>query len=196
MMTLVKQKTTTRVLLIRPGATDLDDQGRIKGSLDMPLSDRGREQADAVATELAGVKIKSIFTSPCESARSTAAQICLGRDLKSKVIDCFKNLDHGLWHGKLIDEVRRNQPRAYRSGQDAPEDFCPPGGEPVAAARLRVAKAIRKIVRKGRNEVTAIVIPDPLAMIVESILRGEELDDVWKAETDTGRWTLIETESL
>ncbi len=35
-----------RVLLIRPGATDFDDQGRIKGSLDMPMSERGRQQVD------------------------------------------------------------------------------------------------------------------------------------------------------
>ena len=33
---IVRTPQASRVLLIRPGATDFDDQGRIKGTLDMP----------------------------------------------------------------------------------------------------------------------------------------------------------------
>ncbi len=193
---LLKQKTKTRVLLIRPGATEFDDQGRMKGSLDMPLSETGQEQAIAVAEELSGVKIKSVFTAPCESAVATAAKICQNRDLKARVIDCFRNVDHGLWHGKLIDEVKRNQPRVYRCGQETPSEICPPGGESIAEAKERVIKALTKIVRKGRSEVTALVIPDPLASVVEGILSDDQMENLWTAETDTGQWKLIETSKL
>ena len=36
----------------------------------------------------------------------------LARVTKSKVreLEGLANLDHGLWHGKLIDEVRRSHP--------------------------------------------------------------------------------------
>ena len=40
---IVRTPQASQVLLIRPGATDFDDQGRIKGTLDMPMSERGRQ---------------------------------------------------------------------------------------------------------------------------------------------------------
>jgi broad specificity phosphatase PhoE len=179
-------------LLIRPGATEFDDQGRIKGSLDMPMSERGRQQVTSLAKQLAAFDVKTIYTSPCESARETAQRVAKGRDVRIKVIDAFRNVDHGLWHGKLIDEVRRNHPRVYRQGQESPTDICPPGGESIRDAKARVINAVRKVVRKSGEPVIAIVIPDPMAWVVQSLLSGAELSDLWKAETDSGRWDLIE----
>ncbi|OYP38422.1 phosphoglycerate mutase [Rhodopirellula sp. MGV] len=189
----------TRVLLIRPGATDFDEQGRMKGCLDMPLSSRGCEQADALAEELAHVDLRTIYYAPCESASETARRLVerlerQGRDAKAKAVDAFRNLDHGLWHGKLIDEVRRNHPRVYRLGIEHPEVFCPPGGEPLGDARNRVSKAIRKCTKKARDGVIGLIIPEPLASVAENILNGEELKSLWKHETDSASWTLIETE--
>ncbi len=181
-----------RIVLVRPGATDFDDQGRMKGCLDMPLSDCGREQAERAADELAGVQLSGIFTAPCQSARETAARLANGRSTRVKVVECFRNIDHGLWHGKLIDEVRRNQPRVYRQGQDSPESVCPPGGETIQEAQERVLKALRKAVKKSASGVIALVIPDPLASVVQSMLEGEEMRDLWSAETDAGQWELIE----
>ena len=185
---------TGRVLLIRPGATDLDDQGRIKGSLDMPMSERGRQQVDLLTEQLGHFHVRTIFTAPSESARETAQRLARNRgDVRIKVVEGFRNIDHGLWHGKLIDEVRRNLPRVYRQGQDCPSDICPPGGESIRDAKARVIKAVRKVLRKSGDEVIAIVIPDPMAWIVESVLSGKELIDLWNAETDCARWELIES---
>ena len=189
---IVRTPQASRVLLIRPGATDFDDQGRIKGTLDMPMSERGRQQVSSLAEQLTEYPVGTIYSSPCESARETARQLAEGREARIKVIDAFRNVDHGLWHGKLIDEVRRNHPKVYRQGQDSPSDVCPPGGESIRDARARVLKALRKVVRKSGSEVIAVVIPDPMAWVVQSLLSGVELSDLWKAETDCGSWDLIE----
>ncbi len=192
MSLLLRAPVMSRVLLIRPGATEFDEQGRIKGSLDMPLSDRGRSQVASLAVELADVRLSTIFTAPCESARQTAEELARGRDIRVKTVGCFRNIDHGLWHGKLIDEVRRNQPRVYRTGMESPDELCPPGGEAIRDARLRVDRALRKVMRKGRETVVAMVIPDPLAAVVHGVIRGEELQNLWHFETDNGRWELLE----
>lgn len=198
---MIRAAALTRVLLMRPGATEFDDQGRMKGSLDMPLSTHGIEQAEALAKELGSVRVKTIYTAPCESAKQTAQcladrQRAAGNEAKIKVIDAFRNIDHGLWHGKLIDEVKRNHPRVYRQGSDHPDEFCPPGGEPIIEAKVRVAKALKKCLKKGRDDVIAMVIPDPMATVVQSLLRGDELSSVWKCETDAGEWSLIETDLI
>lgn len=190
---ILKSSPVSQVLLIRPGATEFDDQGRIKGSLDMPMSDRGRTQVRSLTEQLADFKVRTIYTSPCESARETADCLAEGRDVRIKVIDAFRNIDHGLWHGKLIDELKRNNPRVYRQGQDSPTDLCPPEGESIRDAKARVIKAVRKVIRKSGEDVIAIVIPDPMAWVVQSLLSGEELSDLWKAETDSASWELIES---
>lgn len=182
----------SRVILVRPGATDFDDQGRMKGCLDMPLSDLGREQVERIAAELAEIQLSEIISAPCESAVATADRVAEGRNLKVRVLDCFRNLDHGLWHGKLIEEVRRTQPRVYKQGQESPLNLCPPGGETIGQAKDRVIKAIKKVSKRSGAGTIALVIPDPLASIVQGILEGEELHDLWKSETDAAKWELIE----
>jgi broad specificity phosphatase PhoE len=191
---ILKSSSVAQVLLVRPGATEFDDQGRIKGSLDIPMSERGHQQVTSLTEQLAEVRVKTIYTSPCESARETAQRLARGRDVRIKTIDAFRNVDHGLWHGKLIDEVRRNHPKVYRQGKESPTELCPPGGESIRDAKARVIKAVRKVVRKSGDDVIAIVIPDPMAWVVESLLNGTELSDLWKAETDSGRWDLIESQ--
>ncbi|MBB3207147.1 MULTISPECIES: histidine phosphatase family protein [Pirellulaceae] len=193
-MISLRSAARSRVILIRPGATTFDEQGRMKGSLDMPLCERGREQVENLAEELAGIRLDAVYHAPCESAGETAAVLVEGRDLRPKMIDGFRNIDHGLWHGKLIDEIRRNQPRLYRSGAENPETVCPPGGESLDVAATRVMKAINRVLRKSRNQVVAFVIPDPMASLVAAHLNDEAMPDIWKVETDAGSWQLIEAD--
>lgn len=192
-MMLLRPRAVTQVLLVRPGATEFDEQGRMKGSLDIPLSKSGRMQARHVASELANMNFSSIYSSPCRSARQTAQRLAQGRANRVKIVDCFRNLDHGLWHGKLIEEVRRNQPRVYKCGQESPSEVRPPQGESIAEAKSRVIKGVHKLIKRPGQGILAMVIPDPLAMIVERELQGEQLSDLWAAETDHGTWTLIES---
>ena len=192
---ILKSSRVSRVLLVRPGATEFDDQGRIKGSLDMPMSQRGREQVTSLTKQVSEFQVRTIYCSPCESARETAQRLAGGRDdVRIKVVDAFRNIDHGLWHGKLIDELRRNHPRVFRKGQESPDEICPPDGESIRDAKARVITAVRKVLRKSGDEMIAIVIPDPMAWVVQSLLSGEELSDLWNAETDSGRWELIESQ--
>lgn len=187
------------VVLVRPGATELDEQKRIKGSLDMPLCSHGQQQARETAAALAGVAFDAIFCAPCESAQETARQLANQSQFKKakvKVVEGLRNVDHGLWHGKLIADVRRQLPRVYREGQDAPKNLCPPEGESIQHAWERAGAAIDKIVRKHRNATIALVIADPLASIVRSQLSGQELRDLWDAETDGGTWEWVATTAV
>lgn len=193
-MISLRTPSRSKLVLIRPGATSFDEQGRMKGSLNMPLSDFGRTQAQNLADELASLRLDAVYCAPCDSAEETASRLVEGRDIKPKIIEGFRNVDHGLWHGKLIDEIRRNQPRLYRSGADHPETVCPPGGESFQQAATRVKKAIDRVLKKSRNQVVALVIPEPLASLVAAQLNEEAMPDLWKAETSAGNWQLIEAQ--
>ncbi len=179
------------VLLIRPGSTNFDEEGRIKGSLDIPLSPRGIQQAEAAAKSLSGMKLDCLYAAPRESAQDTARYIARRTGWKQKTLECLLNVDHGLWQGKLVDEVRRLQPRVYRQFQEAPESVCPPGGETLADASARIDHVLDKLKRKHQGQRIGIVVPEPLASIVRCHFLGGTIEDMWKSETDAGTWYLL-----
>ena len=183
------------VVVVRPGSTLFDEQERIKGSLDMPLSASGIEQVHRIASEIAKLPISTVYCGPCESAQSTAKEIAEHTKAKWKVCDCFRNLDHGLWQGKLIDELKRQQPRLFKQLQENPRSFCPPGGETVAEAEARVEKLIVKLCKKHSNETIAVVIPEPLASLIAAKLKETDLGDLWKSECDNGSWEMIDSDT-
>lgn len=183
------------VVVVRPGSTVFDDEDRIKGSLDMPLSPSGQEQVHRIASEMAKFPIAFIYSAPCESAQSTAREIAEQTKSRWKICDCFRNLDHGLWQGKLVDDLKRQQPRLFKQLQENPRAFNPPGGETIAEAEARVEKMLSKLCKKHSDETIAIVVSEPLATLVANKLKDTELQDVWKSEQDDGKWEIIDTES-
>ena len=184
------------VLLIRPGATTFDVEGRIKGSLDIPLSSNGDEQVQRLAAELADVPLDCLYVAPSESAQQTAKAIRRLNSCRQKTQDSFRNLDHGLWQGKLVSEVKRLQPKVYRQFQEHPGDVCPPDGETIQEAIARLQPTIAKLFKRHRGGRIGLIVPQPLASIVRYVLTGGSLGDLWKAELDFGNFELLKVESL
>jgi len=85
----------SQVLVVRPGSTALDEQERIKGCLDIPLSESGKQQVLRAIDEFADVELKMIYCAPCESAQATAQMIAEKRQCKWKVCDFFSQ--HRPW---------------------------------------------------------------------------------------------------
>jgi phosphoserine phosphatase len=184
-----------RVVVVRPGATMFDEQERIKGSLDIPLSHQGVQQVHRVAIQMEHFPISYVYCGPCESAQATAKEIADHVNAKWKVCDCFRNIDHGLWEGKLIDEVRRQQPKLFRQVQENPRSFCPPGGESIDQAETRIAKQVAKLCKKHKDETIAVVIPEPLATLVANRLKEVDFVDMWESEQDDATWEMIDSET-
>jgi broad specificity phosphatase PhoE len=180
-----------KIILIRPGATDFDQQGRIKGTLDVPMNAKGNEQVARTIGELLDLKIDAVYCAPCQSCEGTAEALIVGRETKLKRLTDLKNVDHGLWHGKLIEEVKQLQPKVYRQWQDRPETVCPPQGEPVASAQQRVSSTLAKLRKRHQDGTIALVASEPLASIIRSQLRDTELGNLWKVECDAGGWEVF-----
>jgi phosphoserine phosphatase len=164
------------VVLIRPGCTDFDDQKRIQGSLELPLNERGQSQLEKVVDALLKIPVEIVLTGPCEPCRSTAKRVADALQISIKEKKSLVNLDHGLWQGMNVDDVRRKFPKAFSKWEDAPETVCPPEGEPIAEVQERIASALKKPLRKYNT--FAIVASEPLASLVSCALRGTIPDDL------------------
>jgi broad specificity phosphatase PhoE len=180
------------IVLIRPGSTDYDVQQRIQGSLDMPLNAQGITEAMQTAEQLRDKAIGVIYAPNTQPSLQTAEILGKVLGVKRKKIERLENLHMGLWEGMLIDDVRRKQPKVYRQWQDQPENVCPPEGEMLDEADERVRAALTKLLKRHKEGVVGLVVPEPLRSLARRFITGEELGDLWKAPNGHGWFEFLE----
>jgi phosphoserine phosphatase len=183
-----------QIVLIRPGSTDYDDQGRIQGTLDIPLNEQGTQEVQRLIDAVRPLGITTIYCGPCQSACQTASALAEALGVKLKKLDPLKNIDHGLWQGMLIEDVKRKQPKVFRQLQEQPEIICPPEGEMLSEAQERVQAALAKILKKHKEGTLGLVIPEPLASVVLGYLSQSEIGDLWTGASVCGKWEVVSLE--
>ena len=137
----------TRIWLIRHGEPLRKDI--CYGSLDIALSDVGRQQMARVAEYLKPEAITAVYTSPLsralESARIIAPEVTVVPDLRE--------MDFGELEGLAYDEIAVRYPDIYRNWSQV--RF--PGGESLPDMRDRVLRAFDAICRDREDQTIAIV---------------------------------------
>lgn len=172
------------IAIVRPGQTEFDEQERIQGALDLPLNDTGRAQTGEIIDRLRELAIDHVLTSPTDPAFTTALLIGEALGVPVKEIESLTNVDHGLWQGLCVEEIKRKQPKVFKQWQDAPESICPPQGETCEEALDRARKGLKKPLKRKGDYV--IVSLEPMATLIESVLTGGALQ-MPKPGKSTGR---------
>jgi broad specificity phosphatase PhoE len=172
------------ILLIRSGRTEYDCQGRIQGTLDVPLSEDGRTQVATAAAELADqqASLVALYAGPCRSAQESAEILSERFKLKVKTLEGLQNLNQGLWQGLTFDEVKSKQPKVYRQWHEKPDTVCPPEGETLHEARERLKKVLAKLAKKHKTGTVAIVLGQPLASVLRCMFHEGQLPTVCQGE--------------
>lgn len=137
----------TVVLLVRHGLTAGTGHvltGRTPG---IPLDDRGREQAAALAGRLAEVRLDAIVTSPLERCRQTAEAIAAARDgepLPVKEDEEFAEVNYGDWTGQPLKRLAKDP--LWRVVQAHPSAVRFPGedAESLLEVQHRAVQAVRE----------------------------------------------------
>ena len=172
------------LIVIRSGATDYELQGRIRGTLDIPLSDAGRADAAQAALLACAAAPDVIYTAGTACAIETGRVVAAACGLRPQRLANLHNLDQGLWQGMLVEEIRRKQPRLHRQWQDNPWAVAPPEGELLEEACERVEAALEKLVRRHPAGRVALIVPQPLDRIVRWLVSGESMGDLWHHESE------------
>jgi probable phosphoglycerate mutase len=144
-----KDQDKVRIAFLRHGPTDWNAQGRIQGSIDMPLSDAGRAKMAALAPP-EGFERARAFSSPLGRARETAALL----GLADATIDA-RLTEHawGAWEGMTREEIlaRDGDDAFARAGSAI--DFTPKDGESTRALMARVEAFIHDVARDDRDAI-------------------------------------------
>jgi probable phosphoglycerate mutase len=137
----------TLVLLVRHGLTAGTGHvltGRMPG---IPLDDRGREQASALAARLAAVPLDAIVTSPLDRCRQTAEAIAAARDGHPVAVTEDAELAevaYGDWTGKPLRRLAKEPMWRVVQAHPSAVRFPGPDGESMADMQHRAVAAVRK----------------------------------------------------
>ena len=125
-----KKNRGVRLLLVRHGETDWNRQQRFQGQIDVPLNPMGQKQAEQAAEFLKTVPIDRAITSPMLRPKATAEAILQHHpDLTLEQVPDLAEISHGLWEGKLENEIEQAYPGLLKQWQQAPETVQMPEGE-------------------------------------------------------------------
>ncbi len=148
---------TTRLLLIRHGATQLTAEDRFAGAVGVDLSDEGRAQAERLAERLRDDRICAVYCSPLSRTRETAEIVARPHNLVPVLRDGLREISHGRWEGLTRREVEERFPGEYEAWEADPFTFAPEGGESGVSVLARALPVVRDIVSAHPGENVAVV---------------------------------------
>jgi probable phosphoglycerate mutase len=146
---------STRLLLARHAVTAQTGpllSGRATG---IDLSDRGREQADALGRRLAELPVSVVYASPIERTTQTAEAIARHHDLPVLPLPGVLEADYGDWTGGKLTELAKTD--LWKTVQRAPSRARFPGGESLAEMQLRMVSALETVVADHPGELVVVV---------------------------------------
>jgi probable phosphoglycerate mutase len=129
------------VVLLRHGSTVWNEEGRMQGRRDIPLSDRGRAEVEAWRSQsrLADVVHAGTpwYSSPLRRAIETAEMLS---GAPPRCDPALIEMDWGDWEGLRLDELRRRHGTDFARNEAAGLDFRPQRGESPREVRERVVR--------------------------------------------------------
>jgi broad specificity phosphatase PhoE len=179
------------LILLRHGETEWSAAGRHTGRTDVPLTDRGREQAASLAPALAGRNVCAAFTSPAERATATAELAGLAG---AKQDPDLWEWDYGGYEGLTTRQIRAQRPGWYlwRDGV-IPGDADHPGETvwQVGARGDAVLGRVRELLPAGD---VVLVAHGHMLRVLTARWLGLEPSDGRLFRLDTGTFSTLGTE--
>ncbi|MEO5657081.1 MAG: histidine phosphatase family protein [Nitrospiria bacterium] len=127
------------VYLVRHGETAWTISRQHTGRTDLPLTEQGERDAEALSARLKGLAFAAVLTSPLQRARRTGELAGFGE--RAQPDPDLMEWDYGAYEGRRTAEIRTERP-----GWRLFEDGCP-GGETLGEVGARADRVIHRLRR-------------------------------------------------
>ena len=139
-----------RLVLIRHGSSTWNDERRIQGQLDPPLSEKGRDQARKLGARFRDTQVDAFYSSDLARARETAEAIAEQIGRPPEYLAELREVALGEWEGLQRDEIIARYPEQWERWTEHPSWDIVPGGEGTEAFEARVGAAIEGLIARHR----------------------------------------------
>ncbi|MGH3952095.1 MAG: histidine phosphatase family protein [Pseudonocardiaceae bacterium] len=136
----------TDLVLVRHGETIWHAENRYTGRSDVPLTERGRQQAEQLAGWAKQARLDAVWVSQLERALNTAAAVARAIGVRPIVDERLAELDFGDGEGLTGAEMQQRFPDAREAFQRDPVANHLPGGEDPHDAVGRATGCLAEIV--------------------------------------------------
>gem|GEM_PF-3812318 len=164
------------VTLVVAGPTTWDEQERLGGRADMPLSGLGLELARRHANELNRTRsLGCVVSGTDEASRETARLISQQSNDPGRVRaePDLVEMDVGLWEGMRRSELLGRCPKVCRGWEADGNAFTPPEGESFAEVTDRIGRVMERLVGRSRGDGLTLVVRPIVAGVVKTWLAAE-----------------------
>ncbi len=184
-----------RLILVRHGTTIWNEEGKYQGVIDVPLSDKGRQEAKRVANRLQNEDIKAVYSSHLVRARETAEIIARPHGLPVKVIREIGEINFGDWEGLTSQEIiKQFGEDAYRLWLEDPGKVEISGGDRLSDFGERVLKGFNQVVQAHPEDTVVMVTHGGALMTLGCHLHGEDLTCFRKYYHQNAAISVVEVE--
>lgn len=146
-----------KIYLVRHGEVQSNAERVFVGRADLPLNEKGLQQARDVAEEIAKRRIEKVYASSLERAASTGRIIAERAGVAIDLMDAFREFDYGEWEGMEQAKVPHIDPEFFVRWRESPLDIRVPGGETITEVVERAFPVFLEIIRKHLHEDIAVV---------------------------------------
>ncbi|MFB6169318.1 MAG: histidine phosphatase family protein [Haloferacaceae archaeon] len=146
------------VLLARHAESTWNRQGRLQGWAPTELTDRGRDQAAALAARLAARSPDRLLSSDLERTVETAEIVASETALDPALDRAWRERDYGFLQGLPADEAFERFPRLSPANDEAAPDERPEGGESIRTFTDRVTQGWDRLVAGLAPDETVVVV--------------------------------------
>ncbi|MBN1197290.1 MAG: histidine phosphatase family protein [Candidatus Aminicenantes bacterium] len=183
-MTVEKKANHQRVLyLIRHGETRSNREGIFRGRLEIPLSNRGKEQARALRQATCLSTTLAVVSSPLQRAQATARLAF--PNMPISVDQRLNNLDLGVWSGKRKKDIQHDFPGEWERWVHDPHSIRFAGGESLKDVHQRVQRFLEWFQTSANNPLAAVTHRSVIKCLL-GVAMGLDSGYFWKFHLDNG----------
>jgi broad specificity phosphatase PhoE len=179
------RETMTGVLLVRHGQTEWNREQVFRGRADIPLSETGLKQAEALGRRLADERLSAVYSSPLNRALVTAEHLTGTSGFQPQAVDGLTDMSYGEWEGWQCRQVEQQYPELYACWLSEPHLVRPPGGEMLAEVRERATAALEEIIARHPRATVAVVSHRVVNKVLLCAALGLGDDAFWRIRQDT-----------
>ncbi len=170
----------THLYLIRHGQTEWNLAGRYQGQSDVPLSQKGLEQARSLAKFFPARQLDVIYSSDLQRAVSTAEAVAERFSLQVQTRRELRELNFGAWEGLSYEQIVKEWPDALRDFFAHPDVLHIPEGESFPALQARAVACIRSIVQENKGKSIAVFSHGAILRTILADALMTPLSNVWR----------------
>lgn len=178
--------------LIRHGHTTGGDEKRYKGSIDVPLSEKGIEQIKKTSAFLKDISLSAVYCSPLNRALKSAEIIAEPHGLRPVAVPDLRERSFGIWEGMSFNEIKDKYPEEFEAWARNPLKYSPIKGESTIEVRDRVMVALENILSNHDSDRIAIVAHGGVNRIILCHYMGVPLENIFRIDQDYAAVNVIE----